>query len=843
MTTQRIALVAVLFFMAFACLSFHPVADFIISMDSDLLHKLRGDRKASDDVMLVYIDSQDVSQLGWPITRDYYGYAIHVLKQAGAKVIAPDVLFVTQSTRYPEFDEDLGHFAEIAGNVIVPFAFAHLEDTISDDAATHFLGDDPHFPFQPLQQHVRGMGFNNLADETVARHGLLTAVWNDSLIPSFGLECARQFLLGDSSTLRRRGKHLELEKNAVKISIPVDQLQRIRLNHFGSLAGVKSTSLVDLLQTFQASPDSLDLYGKLVFIGVTAPGTAPIKVTPLNAALPAVLLQLTIAENIISENFLRPLSPVSASLLTTVFAAVIAFFYGYSRKRLAIISSVVFLYLIASALIFKLSAIVLPLSLPFITGLTAFGVMLGFEYHARSREEAQRQNHYANEMSRKSKQLAAAQMELEKTRAQLRDIQQRSNKSAKTSEIEIDKKEKEIERLRQELLDLSVAGKKDVKSDHQLFPHIVRASDSPMADVLKMVEKVAPVDIPVLISGETGTGKEVISRAIHDSGPRQRHAFIAVNCGALSETLLESDLFGHEKGAFTGAANRRLGRFELADKGTLFLDEITETSANFQAKLLRVLQEGTFERLGGEKTIQVNVRVIAASSKNIFHQVQMGNFREDLYYRLNGFAIDIPPLRERREDIPQLAQHFLNFYNYENLLFSEAALKAMKNHTWPGNVRELENTVRRAALLAQSDGRDLIREIDLPELLRHANPDLNFKSFDKQVLESLRALHFSHASITQTAKALGNKDRGTIADYLRGICYEVLAKSKFDIKSAAREIAQSRDARVIERVETKINNYVSSIKTSTRSALLKGLPKKYHDFLNQVIRAVDEKKL
>jgi len=214
---------------------------------------------------------------------------------------------------------------------------------------------------------------------------------------------------------------------------------------------------------------------------------------------------------------------------------------------------------------------------------------------------------------------------------------------------------------------------------------------------------VAPVDSAVLVRGETGTGKEVIAQAIHDASPRRRNPFVAVNCAAIPATLIESELFGHERGAFTGALTPRAGRFHLADRGTLFLDEIGDMPLELQPKLLRVLQEQRFERLGGNQSIQVNMRVIAATNQDLWGMVQERKFRADLYYRLNVFPITLPPLRERREDIQLLVAHFVQKFS-ERLgkqihHIPDDVMAALTNYDWPGNVRELQNFIERSVIV------------------------------------------------------------------------------------------------------------------------------------------------
>ncbi len=235
-----------------------------------------------------------------------------------------------------------------------------------------------------------------------------------------------------------------------------------------------------------------------------------------------------------------------------------------------------------------------------------------------------------------------------------------------------------------------------------------------MQEVFSQAHLAAPGRATVLLRGESGTGKEVIARSIHFLSPRKNAPFIKVNCAALTETLLESELFGHEKGAFTGAQGERKGRFELAQGGTLFLDEIGDISPAFQAKLLRVLQEREFERVGGNKTIQVDVRLITATNRNLEKSVADGDFRADLYYRINVVSIFLPPLRERRDDIPYLVERFLVKFNQENkrdLTMTPESMRVLVNCYWPGNVRELENCVERTATMTRNN---TIREIDFP---------------------------------------------------------------------------------------------------------------------------------
>ena len=287
--------------------------------------------------------------------------------------------------------------------------------------------------------------------------------------------------------------------------------------------------------------------------------------------------------------------------------------------------------------------------------------------------------------------------------------------------------------------------------------------------VFKTITEIAPTAASVLIYGETGTGKELVAHAIHHNSDRNDKPFIALHCASLSEGVLESELFGHEKGAFTGAVNQRRGRFELADGGTLFLDEIGELNLHVQIKLLRVLETGCFERVGGEETLESDVRIIAATNKDLDEEIKEGRFREDLYYRLNVINLELPPLRERREDIGLLTDSFLVKYATKNKKdikgFSSQSSRILSNYDWPGNVRELENAVERAVVMARNE---FIEPGNLPsnisQSLRKTKKDTfripsgtTMKEIEKKVI--LETLHTTNGSKSKAAKILGLSTR------------------------------------------------------------------------------------
>jgi DNA-binding NtrC family response regulator len=279
-----------------------------------------------------------------------------------------------------------------------------------------------------------------------------------------------------------------------------------------------------------------------------------------------------------------------------------------------------------------------------------------------------------------------------------------------------------------------------------------------MQRVVQLIEKVAPTDATVLVCGESGTGKELVARALHHNSPRRGRPLVTVNCAALQETLLESELFGHEKGAFTGAGQAKAGLIEVAEGGTLFIDEVAEMAPGLQVKLLRVLEDGQYRRVGGTKECHADVRVIAATNKPLEEEQKAGRFREDFYYRLNVVTIDLPPLRERREDIPALIEHFLTTRQLGKVRrrVDRDAMQALRNYGWPGNIRELANVLERAQILAEDN---LITLNDLPEAM-HAAPEiladigpLNLNKLERRTVQA--AFEKAKGNKTHAAKLLG----------------------------------------------------------------------------------------
>lgn len=318
----------------------------------------------------------------------------------------------------------------------------------------------------------------------------------------------------------------------------------------------------------------------------------------------------------------------------------------------------------------------------------------------------------------------------------------------------------EVKDLKKQLEQENEYLQQEIKLTHN-FEEIISQSKK-FKKVLQQVEQVAPTNATVLVLGESGTGKELIARAVHNVSNRSKRPLVKVNCAALPANLIESELFGHERGAFTGALSKKLGRFELADGGTIFLDEIGEIPIELQSKLLRVLQEGEFERLGNPRSIKVNVRVIAATNRELEKEIEKGTFRQDLYYRLNVFPILVPPLRERKEDIPLLVQHFVKKFarKCDNpiSLITKKVINELTAYSWPGNIRELENIIERAMIISQGNKLELGSPLPKSAKLPKDQSLLTLEEVERShILKALKFTNWKVSGERGAAKLLGLK--------------------------------------------------------------------------------------
>ncbi|HEX9653478.1 MAG TPA: sigma 54-interacting transcriptional regulator [bacterium] len=371
--------------------------------------------------------------------------------------------------------------------------------------------------------------------------------------------------------------------------------------------------------------------------------------------------------------------------------------------------------------------------------------------------------------------------------------------------------------------------------------------DSPLRQLLQKAKKISETDVPVMLFGESGTGKEMLARFIHECSSRSAQPFVAVNCGSFNENLIESELFGHEAGAFTGAQKRKMGRFELANGGSLFLDEIGETSPAVQVKLLRVLQEESFERVGGIESVRVSVRIITATHQNLQSAIRHKHFREDLFYRLNGISLVIPPLRERASDIEHLFKVFL-FVRNPDIKISPSIVDWLKIQPWPGNVRELKTATERAIINAQLQNRKFLLPADFELQNARGAPQKDEEALSEQILSRLRQHQFKHRSISAVASELAIH-RATVTEYLRGWIIRFMLEHDVDPSQICRALNGNPIVLNGKQLEERVQNYIQSIRDKISEGLgrresdseirlgrFKNLPSEFDDDLAQLIQ-------
>jgi transcriptional regulator with GAF, ATPase, and Fis domain/CHASE2 domain-containing sensor protein len=831
-----------------------------------LKYSLRGAQAADSNIVIVYIDNESIRTLGWPVRRNFYALMINTLAALQVKAVGVEIQFEDARVgypEYPEYDDLLASVIASSKNVVLASYFDAVGggvDTASMNAPVPVQFNYPrvngtlpegrglHLPQARFFEGAAGVGHVNFAGTTgidipvLVRHG-------SAVVPAFALELLRLYCGAERSGLAYDDENVHLRAGPRDIRFSTSSDASVQLNLPSSFDGFVHYPFLEVLRSYDAlrkdRPTSIPvktLKDKLVLVGVIAEGRSDFRSTPIDPRFPSIGLHAAFIDNALRSRFLSSAGSWMEYLLCVLVGlggAASIMFLRPPWSRLVSYGMLALVVLI-SFVLFVAASVQLPVIPVLMAGLITTVSSLFFK-HREIKEHVQ-----------------SLQAEKEKILAQLSDKEAKvallerelleletENKTDRTNELfeEIRRYKAEIFSLSSRAEDLEEYRPDDAAPSEGEFEGIIYDAAGKMKPVIEFVEKIADSDAPVLILGESGTGKELIARAICKRSHRNSGPFIAVNCGALSESLLESELFGHEKGAFTGAVRDKAGRFELADRGTIFLDEIGEVSEAFQLKLLRVLQEGEFERVGGTHTVKVNVRVLAATNKDLKEEVNRRRFREDLYYRLNVLAVALPPLRERRSDIPILVHHFLKKEG-EGVRVSRNVMELLQNHTWRGNVRELESTIRRAVLLCKAEKRTMLIARDLGEEVtagvRNAVP------VQEQVLELLREKGFSRSAISETAGEMGGLSRGTVAEYFRGECLRVFAEKRFDLEAAVRHVSLSADDSVNARVRKKFSEYLSNIAEAvdvsqpwenSRAALkpkMKNLPQRYHPYLEQV---------
>jgi transcriptional regulator with GAF, ATPase, and Fis domain/CHASE2 domain-containing sensor protein len=830
-----------------------------------LKYRLRGDRQADTNIVIVYLDDEAVASLGRPVRRNFHALMVKALSDLRAKAIGIDVVFEGRS-EYPEYDDLLARVVQGAGNVVLSTYFQSIEPSpaMEDDPAAghtyrfpnvhrlHYRGSQLHAPMANLAGNAAGIGHLNLSEDSRAP---LFVAGDSGIVPAFPVEVLRVFRGAGKASLVYDGDALSIltEGNAMAVVTAGDGLPL--LNYPGRLSTFAAYPFLEVLKSYDALRNDrtplipvASFRGKIVLVTVIAPGGNDVSFSsPVDPRYPSIGQHAVFLDNALGAGFAASPSSWMLSLICALvgFACAGAILFLPSPANRVVAVAIPLLVIVLSYVLFATSAYHVPLMAPVVV---AVGVTVAslFYDHRRVRE-----------------QVGNLQLERESITALLRDREAKvallerelldfeaTRTADRTSELldEIRKYKAEIHSLTSKADDMEAftPDVEEIRSAAGEFEGIVYDTGGKMNPVVEFVRKIAGSDAPVLILGESGTGKELVARAVHRRSPRADKPFIAVNCGALSESLLESELFGHEKGAFTGAVKDKLGRFELADGGTIFLDEIGEVSEAFQLKLLRVVQEGELEKVGGTRTLKVNVRVLAATNKDLKAEVHAKRFREDLYYRLNVLAISLPPLRDRQEDIALLINHFL-VREGNGMRVSKNVMDALQSYPWRGNIRELESVITRAVLLAKAEQRIMINLRDLSEEV--ASTVLGGIAIEEQILESVREKGFSRSSVSETAEEMGGLNRGTVAEYLRGQCLKVFVEQGFDVERAVQHISLSADSMVNDRVRKKLGEYLSNITVAvevtqpwevTRSLLkpkTKNLPQRFHQYLEQTAEA------
>ncbi len=803
---KKLALkIAVILISVIVLLIFNSLNKSVNSTIENTFSLVRGELQPDTNIVLIHITANDLSSIGpWPIKRSYYALLINKLKSAGVKKIGLEIFLSARLVTQTIYDNTLKNEIEKAGNVVLSSVAGNIVNK-----AGNFVTDSLSLPSPKLLDHnIKTGSVNFIRDDGV-------------IIPSE---------IRYSNTFEK--------SFSVALTDSFSSVESFRVNFISSWKRFKSYSFLEFLnKVLRENLNDPNLRNKIVLIGLSDTQIASSFDSFYEDEIPGIAMHAFALDNLLNNRFLKPgLKYISAIIFVIIILLTI---YLTDKKNSGSLLPYSLLLLICIGLSFFLySYLYYQLSVSFLV--IPFFALIITELALTTLEKTDLLKGVISEREVLQRLLTKKEEELELLKIDLKKSGDQNSKILKQRILEL---EQDINRLKDDEADVQTAVK---YSDSEVtnFNGIIYKSKA-MNDMVGLIEKAASSDTTTLIMGESGTGKELVAKAVYSLSDRNGKPFVAVNCAALTESLLESELFGHVRGAFTGASQDKKGKFEAADTGTIFLDEIGETSENFQVKLLRVLQSGEIEKVGSTEQQLVNVRVIAATNKNLDKEVRENKFREDLYYRLNVFRIDIPPLRNRKEDIEVLAMSFIEKEN-QRLKLSKAVLKILSDYNWKGNVRELEAMMKRAAIFASTENRELIQVSDLPrEMVK-----ISKYNFEELVLESLRNKKFSHSSISEVAKELGNVNRTLISENFRGIIFKRFYENNFDIEITSKVIADSENEELIEKVRTKLQTYLSNLQNDLSKntskdfndikqqfiSKYKNLPAKFHIYLDEIIK-------
>ncbi len=817
---------------------------------NDFIHKQLLFQKLNSPIKIVYFDDYAIEQLhGWPISRNVYSYLIHILNQLQVATIGIDIFFTPISPLPDEDDRLLIETNEQFDNIVNSCYFQQTNKKTTqqlppikslDLEISHINAKTDiqlQLPFPELLKANPDIGFVNvnIDKKGVVRTSALAIKIGEKLYPSFSLAVAMNYLRQKYPT-----------KNPMSLLKAFDSpLKENYIIHYAvEPEQLELFPAIDLMQAFQKHATGLKVdfdlaqfRDSIVLIAVLSENLGSYKPIPISANYPVAGIHAQIIDNILSHNFLNHGSKWVEILLLLILILIFS-----QLRRIRILQSL--LIIIISGLLITIgyvfffkNNIILPIASIYML-LAAMMTMVIISHYRAQKEQI-------------LKDKSALEQELNEKIAMLSQLENRlyqvQNSEMKVLHEKMASYRIQIKRLQDQIRDMTIPGTKEpaIADLQHIFPEIIFSNSSPMREVLQTTRKVAQSDSTVLLTGESGTGKELIARAIHRLSVRKDAPFMVVNCAAFPETLIESELFGHKKGAFTGAIENKKGIFEAADGGTIFLDEITETSLLFQSKLLRAVQEKEFYPIGSERPCKTDIRIIVATNRDIKTAITRGEFREDLFYRLSVITIEIPPLHDRKSDIPLLVQHFLR---NESKQFSLAAMDVLKNYHWPGNVRELQNLVQRCLIMTDEQ---VISVTWLRNQLRESQPYTG-KSDDlaEMILEKLRQKEFKFRAISEIAGELGHIHRSTITEHLKGMIFKAFYEIYFSLNQTIRYLNPNQNESHDQRLKNRIVHYLRNLQNSIfldRSleenlhrlrSRFKNLPQKYHFYLEEIIRKV-----
>lgn len=749
------------------------------------------------NIVIISITQNDIEQLGgWPLKRNFYALLINKLSAFQVKSIGIEVFLSGTNSMQDIYDELLIDEIQKSGKVVLSSILMKKED-----------GEDS-LIIPKLKQrtpYIKTGHINYSAD-------------NQIIVPGY---------------ISIDGIH----EYCFAAQIPSIKLNEEKLytNIFSSWEAFKNLSSLEFIKLVEENSSNLVfLKNKYVLIGITDPTLAKSVSTNYDAGMPGIGLHAFTLDNILNSRTIKREFSIPATLLMILLLAFlyfpksnIDFKYRYLFQMIGYGLIAIFLLKIFYIEV-NYSFWLLPLIFLFTAEFIFIFSLKRDELQIRFNENA----HLKNLLRIKETKLTELENRVrQSTNVQNEDLQ----RQIEILKVEINQLKKNEEN--EAAITIDSAEVKD-------FHGIVYKSEK-IKKIVSLIEKIAPHDATVLIQGESGTGKELIARALHNLSKRKEKNFIALNCAAIPETLLESELFGHVKGAFTNAVGDKKGKFEFADGGTLFLDEVAETSEAFQTMLLRAIQFGEFFKVGSNQTQKVDVRIIAATNKNIENAVKEKTFREDLFYRLNVLKIDVPPLRERREDILVLAKYFSRRED-SSFEISRIVIDSLVKNEWRGNVRELESVITHALIMAKAENRTLIKLSDLPDDYRKYEKS----ELEAMILDSIRAKAFSHSAMNETAKELGGLSRTMVSESLRGIFLKTFVECGFDQDKTIRAISLDKSESVIQKVSDKLDTYLENIESGIKrlqdkefsevkselASKYKNLPAKYHEYLDTLIQ-------